>query len=351
MRPVFLIILIIIGLLLAPTSGSASTTGAFRIGDWVGHAYRDDHTRQFEYCAAQTTNDNGITIIYSLDRHYVWSFEISNPSWRFVRGASFQIMLRLNKNKTIGQRAYAISNNLVRVNFADSLEAFTRLSRTLQIDVIFGALISHFNLSHGPDVLVALTRCVVRYGRSSRQLKNFNLVSRTKPGSPIDLIGGRDSATLAAKIVKLVGVKGAKVVRQNETTLNRKADVLWKIGPLLFGVRALAPDQAPKLNGLPAAIIDRDFRTCRRGEFFAGATFQHSDLLSGRNTPRIARVYTSCQIPGTRTSIYYIATPRKRTGIYLLATIGRGSEFSPAIERAAKNFNDGILSVLGTALK
>lgn len=350
MRLIILIILNMVGSLLALTSGAAATTSAFRIGDWEGHAYRNDHTRKFEYCAAQTTNANGITIIYSLNRHYVWSFELSNPSWRFVRGASFQIAFRLNKNETIGRRAYALSSNLVRVSFPNSLEAFTKLSRVLQMDVIFGGLASRFNLAYGPNVLVALTRCVTKYDSSSRR-QGLGATSKAKSNSPMDLTASGKVTALATRIIKLTGVKGARLARRDEIPPDLTADVFWKVGPLLFGATTLAADQAPDFNNLPGRIISRDSQLCRRGDFFAGATFQRSDLFKSKNAPRIARIYTFCQIPGTRTSTFYIVTPRKQPGAYVLATIGRGSEFSPAIERVAENFDDGVLSVLEAALK
>jgi len=352
MGRVTLIIFCILGLIFDCGLAGARAIGKFRIGDWVGSTYRNDHTRRFDHCAARSTNADGITIIYSLDRSYIWSFELSNPNWNFARGASFKMIFRLNKHESVGQRAYALSNNLVRVNFSNSLEAFIKLSRVLQMDVIAGGIASHFNLSYGPDVLVALTRCVNQHERAARNIKDLSPVLRATSDPAMIKGAGKDAIALAAKIVKLGGVKGAKLLPQDEVPVNLKADVFWKVGPLLFGVSALTPGQAPEMSRLPGIVIQRDSQLCRGGEFFAGATFQRSDLPRGSDAPSVARAYTFCQIPGTRTSAFYIATPRKRGGgFYLIETVGRGSEFSPAIEQAANNFDDAILSVLKEALE
>jgi hypothetical protein len=344
-----LIILSVVGLVCGGQHVYAGAFGVFRIGDWTGNAYRNDRTREFEYCTAQSTSADGITIIYSLDRRYVWSFELSSPNWNFARGASFRIAFRLNKRESVGQRAYAITNKLIRVDFADSLGAFTELSRVLQMEVIAGGLALHFNLSYGPDVLVGLTRCVTRNEPLPR-LKDMSPVLRASGSSTI-VDGGSDAVALATTIIKLSTVKGAKLVRVEEVPSNLKANVFWKIDPVLFSASLLAPGQAPELNNLPSFVVSRDSQLCRGGEFFAAATFQRSNLLKGSDAPLVARTYTFCQIPGTRTTVYYVATPRKKGGLYLLATIGRGSEFSPAIEQAAKDFDDDVLSVLKAALK
>ena len=80
--------------LLNAGAAHAANDGSFRIGDWSGRPYfseqkaKKQKEKRFDRCAAQQTNADKITMIFSLDSHYMWTFDLANPSWNFPNGSN-----------------------------------------------------------------------------------------------------------------------------------------------------------------------------------------------------------------------------------------------------------------------
>jgi len=91
MRWVSLVLVCAAASLLGGGIARAANDGAFQISDWTGRAYFNHKEKTLDRCSAQLTNADKITIIYSLDRHYMWTFELSNPSWNFPKGSAFEV--------------------------------------------------------------------------------------------------------------------------------------------------------------------------------------------------------------------------------------------------------------------
>ena len=83
--------------------------------------------KQLDRCWAQLTNPDKITVIYSLDRHYMWTLELSNPSWNFPKGAAFDVAFGTGNRNTFRQRVTALDSKLVRVQLPDTVNAFEAL--------------------------------------------------------------------------------------------------------------------------------------------------------------------------------------------------------------------------------
>ena len=72
--------------LLSASAVHAQNSGSIRIGDWILRPHygeqkdKKQKTKLLERCTAQQTNADKITMIFSLDSHYMWTFELANPS-------------------------------------------------------------------------------------------------------------------------------------------------------------------------------------------------------------------------------------------------------------------------------
>ena len=119
------------------TAVYAAGDNQFRISDWEGRTYwKKQDKKELDHCAAQLTNTDKLSIIYSLDADFVWSLEISSPAWNFVKGASFPVTFGLGNNGYFRQQAVATEAQLVRVQLPDSLTAFESLRRIIQFDLM-----------------------------------------------------------------------------------------------------------------------------------------------------------------------------------------------------------------------
>src|SRR5215467_2761272 len=151
-------------------SGVARTANdnTFQIGDWTGRAHWNQKEKQLDRCSAQLTNPDKITVIYSLDRHYMWTFELSNPSWNFPKGAAFEVAFGTGSGTYSRQRVTTLDAKLVRVQLSDTVNAFDVFRRIVRLDLIAGGLTSSFDMTYVNQVLIALTRCVTRYGATPK---------------------------------------------------------------------------------------------------------------------------------------------------------------------------------------
>jgi hypothetical protein len=313
----------------------AANDGAFKILDWNGRAYwdQDKKERQFDH--------------YTLDRHYMWNFELSNPTWNFPKGAKFDVTLGIGNRSYIRQRVVAIEPQLVRVLLPDSVSAFEALRRIVQLELIAGGLTSRFNLGYSNAVLTALTRCVVRYGSTPKTRAAVAAWLKSSAGAT-DSAGAnpeiqKEAAALAANIVFEAAIPKAVSLKPDDTPAGTSGNAIWKVGDNLFTVSILPRNDAPEIGDLADLIIGADAQKCR-GDFFSGA------MLDVIDTVGVTRAYTNCATPQATTAVYYFAIPRKRGGLYLLTSIARDVEVTPSGEKSIRDIDSKVRASIMTAL-
>lgn len=327
--------------------GRAANDGAFQISDWVGRPHLSQKDKRLDRCSAQLTNPDKISMIYSLDRHYMWTFELSNPSWNFPKGAVFEVSFGTGNRNYFRQRVTAITPQLVRVQLPDTLTAFEAFRRIIRLELVAGGLTSSFDMGLTNQVLTELTRCVTRY-RTTPKTKAAVAAWLKSPIGPAagprtDPEAQKEATALATNIAAEVQIPKAASVKPNEIPSGTSGDAFWKFGDNLFTVSILPKDEAPEIGDLTDLIIGGDAQRCR-GDFFSGAAL---DVI---NTIGVARAYTNCQMPQATISTYYFAIPRKQGGLYLLTTIATGVEVTPTGERNAKDIDGKIRATIMDAL-
>ena len=324
----------------------AANDNTFQIGDWTGRAHWNQKEKELDRCSAQLTNPDKITVIYSVDRHYMWTFELSNPSWNFPKGAAFEVAFGSDRNY-FRQRVMALDAKLVRVQLPDTVNAFEAFRRILRLEFVAGGLTSSFDMSYANQVLTALTRCVTRYGSTakSRAAVNSWLKSSIGPasGPSDDPEVQKEAAALATNIVSEAQIANVASVKPDDVPAGIDGDAVWKIGETLFTISILAKDKSPEIADLTDLIIGGDAQKCR-GDLFSGATLDVID------TTGVARAYTNCQTQQMSSSTYYFILPRKQGGLYLVTTTTSGVEVTPTAEKNVKEIDGRVRATIMTAL-
>ena len=129
--------------LLGGSAGHAAND-SIRIGDWILRPHfseqkdKKQKEKRLDRCTAQLTNADKITMIYSLDTHYMWTLELSNPSWNFPSGSKFDVSFGNRERGYFRQRVAALDPQLVRVLLPDSLNSFEAFRRLFKLDVVAG---------------------------------------------------------------------------------------------------------------------------------------------------------------------------------------------------------------------
>lgn len=328
------------------TAAHAAADGSFRIFDWVGRAYWNKQERHFDRCAAQWTNPDKITITYSLDRHYVWSLDLSNPAWRFSKGASFEIIIGLGNGRFLKQRATALDPQQVRVRIPDSLSLFETLRKIYRIELVAGGMRSQFNLMYDNQVLTALTQCVVRYGTSAKDraaIASWVKIYAKAADAGHDAATHKEAEAVAAGIMSAAELpKTGKLAPAD--TAGLPGDAFRKLDKIIVSLTIVPRDETPGINELPALLIGADAHRCR-GEFFSAALPDMIEKL------RVARAFTSCLSQDTVRSAYYLAVPRKLGGIYLVAIAANDPDIVSAGKLTARDVDRRIRGSIAVALE
>lgn len=335
-----------IGIIGSGVAGAAND-GAFHISDWSMRPYFNQKEKSFERCSAQMKNADKITIIYSLDRHFWWTFELSSPSWNFPKGATFEVAFGSGTGSYFRQRVAAFEPQVVRVLLPDSVNSFEAFRKLPRLDLLAGGLTSSFDMTYTSSVLTELVKCVLRYGTATR--RGAAVAAWVK--SPIGPAAERninsdirkETSALAVGLIAEADIAKATQLKPNNIPTGIAADTVWKVGENLFTISVLLQNQAPQIIHLTDLIIGGDAQKCR-GDFFSGA------MLDVIKTVAVGRAYTNCQTQQTTTSIYYFAVPRKQGGLYLLTTIASGVEVTATNEKNAKDTDGKIRAAFMAAV-
>lgn len=331
--------------------------GSFSIAGWSGRPYfteindgknKRQKEKRLDRCAAQQTNADGISIIYSLDSHYMWTFELSNPSWNFPKGSAFDVSFGSRERGYFRQRVAALDPQLVRVLLPDSVNSFEVFRRLYKLDVVAGGLTTQFDLAYANHVLLALTRCVMKYGTTAKSKAAIAAYLKSPIGPSAEASGDpaivHEAFSLAGAIVAEGEIAKAAAIKPDEIPDGVSGDTVWKIGDNLFTVSILPKDEVPKeIGDLNDLIVGADAQKCR-GDFFAGTMLDVMDSLT------VARAYTTCQTLQATTSTYYFTMPRNKGGLYFLKTIATGVEVTPVMERATKELDAKARGAIMAAL-
>jgi hypothetical protein len=332
----------------------AANDVSIRIGDWILRPHFSEQKdkkqkgKRLDRCSAQLTNADNITMIYSLDTHYMWTFELSNPSWNFPNGSKFDVSFGNRERGFFRQRVAALDPQLVRVLLPDSVSSFEALRRLFKLDVVAGGLTTQFDLAYANQVLLALTQCVTKFGTTAKSKAAVAAWLKSPIGPAADASSDpailKETADLASAIVTEGEIAKAAALKPDEVPDGVTGDTVWKIADNLFTISVLPKGAVPtEIGDLNDLIVGGDAQKCR-GDFFAGA------MLDVVESATIARAYTTCQTLQATTSTYYFVKPRRQDGLYLMKIIAIGVEVPPTIERVIKELDAKVRSVITVAL-
>jgi hypothetical protein len=287
-------------------------------------------------------------MIYSIDTHYMWTFELSNPSWNFPSGSKFDVSFGNRERGFFRQRVAALDPQLVRVLLPDSVNSFEAFRRLFKLDVVAGGLTTQFDLAYANQVLLALTQCVTKFGTTAKSKAAIAAWLKSPIGPAAEASSDpailKETSDLASAIVAEGEIQKATALKPDEVPDGVSGDTVWKIADSTFTISVLPQDAVPaEIGDLNDLIVGGDAQKCR-GDFFAGA------MLDVVQSSTVGRAYTMCQTQQGTTSIYYFAMPRKQGGLYFTKIIATGVEVPPTIERAIKDLDTKVRSVINPAL-
>jgi hypothetical protein len=282
--------------------------------------------KQFVGCSARFRNSDGLTLVYSLSKTFIWTLDLSNESWKFVKGASFTVLLRIG-DLYLSQPGIAVGGQTVRVQLKDGLQTFQTLSRIWEFDLMAGAINSHFSLAFGDQVLTDLVRCVEKR-EVWRAAKGIDLGLAAPPLQETDKASDKEAEALNSQILREAGTAGVLPGDLMPIGVRLHPNSLTRIGANLLMTSVVPAAGFPDVQSLAHTVIARDMRACR-GEIFAGLSFEKVQQKPA------ARGYMNCRNTQSGISVRYVIVSRPAGGYFLIATLFSGPELVDATEQAA----------------
>jgi len=282
--------------------------------------------KQFLGCSARFSNSDGLTLVYSLSNGFVWTLELSNASWKFAKGASFTVLLRIG-DLYLSQPGIAVAAQTVRVQLRDSLQTFRTLSRAWEFDLVAGAINSHFSLAFGDRVLTDLVRCVEKR-EVWRAAKGIDLNLAAPPLQEMGKAFDKEAEALNSQILREAGFTAVPTGDLMPIGVRLHPNSLARVGANLVMTSVVPAAGFSDVQSLARTVIARDMRACR-GEIFAGLSFEK---VQQKPT---ARGYMNCRTMQSGISVHYVIVNRPAGGYFLVATLFSGPELVDATEQAA----------------
>lgn len=384
MQKPFFLAVAALTMLAAPANGAVIQQ--FKVAEWQLGAYTNDRNGRFSHCAAAGRYRNGITLLFSVSETLEWAIGFSSPDWNLRQGRQFDVEFLIDGGKAYSVNGRAVNNRLIRATLPDSAELFNQFRRGNQLVArVEGNPEVRFNLTNTSAMLSEVLNCAKKYkgyvastanrnqraqerdtGSDNRPRQNDNRGTGTSSGNvdgdnrnarlrdrdddmpnrfqqdqqqqpqqapanigPTD--ESRAEATeLATNILRRANIPDFQIQKPDQltATFRDKYDVVWKAEGITGTLRVLAGPRAATLDKIRADLIASDVAACK-GRFASG-------VLPATSGSQAVTIQTSCDADPVW-SVYYIATPRRKGGIYLLGIFGTG-EAASRLQAAANAY-------------
>lgn len=375
--------------LLLSVPADAATIQTYKVAAWDVGAYTNNDTGRFTHCAASAQYRSGLTLIFSVTESLDWGISFLNPEWNIREGRVLDIDYRIDNGRVNNASARAISPRQIIAKLPDSADLFNqfRYGYRLVVSINDGRPVP-FDLRDTNAMLTEVLRCANRYkgyvdrsgnrtsdadrdgprgdnrtpppqsgfasGSSRRNNDNpddrmARLPERNDNPPPPDrqppqtpqntpAVGptpdSRAEATaLATDILRRANFTFEMQKAEQLPDNLRKYDAVWRADGVLGTLRILPGANADKVRG---ELIADDANSCK-GKFASGAL----PAMSGSQSQTI---FTSCEGQNVW-SVYYIAVPRRKGGLYLLGVAGTG-EVAARMQAVANSYRTVALEVL-----
>lgn len=361
--------------LLATAPGSAATIQTYKVANWDLGAYTNNNTGRFSHCAASGRYRNGLTLIFSVTWSLDWGISFLNPEWNIREGRVLDIDFRIDGGRVNTASARAVSSRQIVAKLPDSADLFNqfRYGSRLIVSINDGKPVP-FNLSDTNAMLTEVLRCANRHkgyvDRSGTRLGENerdnslrdnslrdNRVTRMPDGNDDSLRAGRQPAQTPSSTPALAPTTESRAEATEIATnilrranfdfefqkpdqltpnLRDKYDVVWRADGMLGTLRILSGSRETTVDKIRGELIASDAGTCK-GKFASGA-------VPGMTGSQSQTIYTSCE-GQANWSVYYIAVPRRKGGIYLLGVAGTG-DVAARVQNVASAYRTVALEVL-----
>ncbi|MBB3266517.1 hypothetical protein FHW79_004158 [Azospirillum sp. OGB3] len=244
----------------APSAPAAADptekTGPAELEDgWEGGPSRD-RDGKFAYCAIEGRFDTGHVLMIARNVKGEVNLGMGIPGAELPGGEQWKVKVVVDGKLTRERRALAPKPDMLVIPNGKDEELYTALMNGKEVVFASDADRMSFALKGTKKVLTDLKTCVDKAGAVPP------IDTRTKKVAtrPDELPEG------LADLLKAAGVRDVKRVSlENVPKGERPADMAWRIGPIVGGIRERMVEEGSKLEDLSAGYVDAMKKRCEGG--------------------------------------------------------------------------------------
>jgi hypothetical protein len=307
----------------------------FRIGQWSVGAYSFDGTKRISHCAGVAPYENGVFMLFSINRNYQWNVGFASPHFNLQQQQqNIQLALSIDGEPPSRVTAYAISSQHVGIALAPDAVLFTKFRQGNTLQLIANDASHTFNLTGTSRLLPALLECV----NSALKPTPMQTVQAAKP-APASVPGEdyrAEATAIIANLLSQAGITGFQISPAGQDEIGLKPEVYWTANNV-SGALVILKDQslATPADAAPQ-LIAAAAKACK-GAFMSGSLPEEAHGTQ-------ARVFTNCRSDKGARTVYYTVMSRAGGGYYVFVTAAEGSD--EPVKEADTNIRAAAFKVL-----
>jgi hypothetical protein len=311
----------------------AAVIGTFQVGHWTGAAYADSNG-DFSHCAAGMKFNSNVTLLFSLNKNFVWTIAFHNPAWAFESGQRVTLTLAIDKTPPMKREAEVFNPSGIVITLEDDADLFRRFKSAKRVKISGARESFEFEMNRMDELLTKLLACAKQNnGAPNTPVAQNPFITTKKAGSEI----AAEATAFAANLLSEAKISGYLFMGPNDNPRLR-GDARWVIPGGGTGSIQVFPDiDLDAQKTMSRQLIAEEARACD-GKFGSGSLPDDGNGSS--------RAFIVCDIGETTFVLYYFFIPRVAGGAYVVAT---GFYGTPAGAARAKEEHENFRNAVFTA--
>ena len=271
---------------------------------------------------------------------------LANPAWHLTPGATYNVAFSIDGSVPVYATATALSREQVSLQLADSAQLFNQFRNGYRLEVTSANQTFGFNLEGTAAILSGLINCVNQ--QLNPTLSN-PFAPRLQP--PTDITPQQtqsrashqaEASVVLANVLSAASLQGFRV-GSREDVPNVDADAFWAAGDVV-GTLNIVDNFGIDDPAIKAGVIGSDAKSCK-GKFVSGS-------LPSTEANGEVRMFTSCEGTDKKTlTVYYLAVPRSKGGIYLFATLATESSNTQGTQEQLRTVDTNLRTAVFQVVK
>ncbi|MBC8048840.1 MAG: hypothetical protein H7X92_01670 [Chitinophagales bacterium] len=323
----------------------AATLDTYNVRGWTIGVYSNDKDGAFNHCAASANYQNGITLIFSVNRNFAWSMALANQNWALRTGDKYTFDISVDSAWGKNWFGVAVTETVMEVPLADSTALFRTFKRGNLLTVKAAGKTFGFNLQNSSVALNETLACANRSIRGQQSAGANPFASPFAPAPqqqqaavPDTSAKDAEAVALLANTLSSIGIADFQILPPATVKKDYpNNNAVWTAPGMGGMLNIVSPGSIATFDALASALVSSDSQTCK-GKFVSGR-------FPVENNGTALRLMTGCSEPSKQAVVNYTLFTRGSSGFYVFGTFGVPQQGATATDQSAEDVSKALLEV------